>query len=83
MYVCSICNQKKKKGLVIWLSHNNITGRIFFFGIFGHLLSLIDRINKDRSVVVACENVVENFFSKVKYSALGNQEIKPRMWNLP
>lgn len=47
------------------------------------LLSLIDWINKDRSVAVACDDVVENSCSKVKYAALGNQEIQPGMWNLP
>ncbi|ANM61743.1 hypothetical protein AT2G41515 [Arabidopsis thaliana] len=42
-----------------------ITGRICFWH-FAHLLGLIDWINKDRTVVVACENVVENFCSKLE-----------------
>lgn len=59
-----------------------VIGSICFWH-FAHLLGLIDWIYKDRAVIVACENVVENFCSKLKYVALGNQEIQPGMWNLP
>ena len=68
-------------------THKKSVGKFIYFPEsleeYAHLLRLIHWIDKDRTVVVACENVVENFCGKFKNAALGNQEIQPGMWNLP